>query len=117
MGKSSARKSGMGRDRAVYVEFGSPPATDATERPEVPPSQQTLKIQASRKGRKGKTVTVVTGFQLSPQSLQGLAKKLKAHCGTGGTVKDLSIEIQGDHRSKIQTFLDSMGYKTKISGG
>ena len=114
MAKSSARSGG---DRSVYVEFGAAARPAATERPDVPPAQQTLKIQASRKGRKGKTVTVVSGFQLSAKSLQALAKQLKSHCGTGGTVKDETIEIQGDQRSKIQAFLDKKGYKTKLSGG
>ena len=110
-------KSKKGKDRVVYTEFGSAPSPDVTERPDTPPAQQTLIIQASRKGRKGKTVTVVSGFQLSPQSLQSLAKKLKNQCGSGGTVKDESIEIQGDHRPRIQSFLTDLGYKTKISGG
>ena len=110
-------KSKKGKDRVVYTEFGTGPMAKATERPEVPPTQQTLIIQASRKGRKGKTVTVVSGFQLSSQSLQALSKKLKNQCGSGGTVKDQSIEIQGDHRPRIQNFLNDLGYKTKISGG
>lgn len=114
MAAKSSRTKG---DRSVYVEFGSVPNDHVMERPDVPASQQILKIQASRKGRKGKTVTVITGFQLSAKSLQALSKKLKGHCGTGGTVKDLSIEIQGDHRPKIQAFLDKLGYQTKISGG
>ncbi len=114
MAKSSAQTPG---DRSIYMEFGDLPMSEATQRPDVPPSQQNLKIQASRKGRKGKTVTVVTGFQLSAEALQDIAKKLKGHCGTGGTVKDLTLEIQGDHRPKIQLFLEQLGYKTKISGG
>lgn len=106
-----------GKDRIVYNEFGSPPATEATQRPDIPPSQQSVTIQASRKGRKGKTVTVVSGFQLSSEALQSLSKTLKNQCGSGGTVKDGTIEIQGDHRPKIQSYLNNLGYKTKLSGG
>lgn len=105
------------KDRQVYREFGAPPEPEVVERSDLPPSQQTLTIQASRKGRKGKTVTVISGFQLSSKSLQTLAKKLKTHCGSGGAVKDETIEVQGDHRPKIQDFLTGLGYKTKLSGG
>lgn len=105
------------KDRQVYTEFGAAPQPEVTERPDAPAQAQNLKIQASRKGRKGKTVTVITGFQLSSQSLQALAKKLKTHCGTGGAVKEETIEIQGDHRPKLQAYLKDLGYKTKISGG
>ncbi len=113
-----AARSNKGKDRVVYNEFGAAPeAIERPESPDVPPNQQKLIIQASRKGRKGKTVTVVSGFQLSSQSLQSLSKKLKNQCGSGGTVKDGSIEIQGDHRPRIQSFLNDLGYKTKISGG
>jgi translation initiation factor 1 len=85
--------------------------------PDLPPNQQNLRIQASRKGRKGKTVTVISGFQSNPETLTALAKKLKAQCGTGGTVKDGDIEIQGDHAQKLLQLLVDLGYKAKISGG
>ncbi|NET37956.1 MAG: translation initiation factor [Cyanothece sp. SIO1E1] len=106
-------------DRVVYSEFGHTNNSAATERavPELPPNQQNLKVQASRKGRKGKTVTVISGFQLQPESLASLAKQLKAQCGTGGTVKDNTIEIQGDHAQKLVQLLIKLGYKAKISGG
>ena len=114
MGKKKSKKN---KDQVVYSEFGNTVATERPEQPDVPPNQQKITIQASRKGRKGKTVTVVSGFQLTSQSLQDLSKKLKNLCGSGGTIKDDNIEIQGDHRPKIQTFLTDLGYKTKISGG
>jgi translation initiation factor 1 len=108
--------------RFVYQEFGngsSPALQRATERPtqELPPQQQNLKVQASRKGRKGKTVTVISGFQTKPETLADLVKQLKTQCGTGGTVKDNDIEIQGDHKQKIMEILTKLGYKAKISGG
>ncbi len=106
-------------DRIAYREFGTNANPAATERPiaEVPPSQQNLRVQASSKGRKGKTVTVITGFQAKPETLQALAKQIKNQCGTGGTVKDNTIEIQGDRAKQILEILIQLGYKAKISGG
>jgi translation initiation factor 1 len=103
--------------RFVYQEFGNDNA--AFERPtqELPPQQQNVRVQATRSGRKGKTVTVITGFQAKPETLADLVKQLKAQCGTGGTVKDNDIEIQGDHKQKILEILIKLGYKAKISGG
>ena len=69
------------------------------------------------KGRKGKTVTTVSGFQISADDLKNLATELKRRCGTGGSVKDGIIIIQGDHREKLVTELKSRGYKAKIAGG
>lgn len=83
----------------------------------LPPEQQTAAIYRERKGRGGKTVTVVRDLQLTPQDRKSLAKLLKKTCGTGGTVKDDSIEIQGDHRDKVAAKLRSLGYKTKFVGG
>ncbi|MCM1982810.1 translation initiation factor [Lyngbya confervoides] len=105
------------RDRVVYSEFGLEAATDRPSQPDLPPNQQTLKIEASRKGRGGKTVTVISGFQQAAAVTQALAKQLKNHCGSGGTVKDGGIEIQGDHRAKVKAFLDNLGYRSKFSGG
>jgi translation initiation factor 1 len=76
-----------------------------------------LRVQASRKGRKGKTVTVISGFQAKPETLTKLLKQLKNQCGTGGTVKDDTLEIQGDHAQKLVELLTQLGYKAKISGG
>lgn len=105
--------------RVVYSEFGNVDNSAALQRgvQEVPPNQQNLKVEASRKGRGGKTVTVISGFQGKPEILADLAKQLKAQCGTGGTVKDNEIEIQGEHKQKIAEILKKMGYKAKISGG
>ena len=106
------------QERVVYREFGVDNSA-AVERavPELPPQQQNLRVQASRAGRKGKTVTVITGFQAKPETLAALLKQLKTQCGTGGTVKDLEIEIQGDHKQKLVQILSGIGYKVKISGG
>jgi translation initiation factor 1 len=103
-------------DGTVYREFGK---SDAFARgvPDLPPNQQNLRVQASRKGRKGKTVTVISGFQHQPETLNTLAKQLKAQCGTGGTVKDDTIEIQGDHAPFLVDLLVAKGYQVKRSGG
>ncbi len=80
----------------------------------MPPKQQKAILQLEKKGRGGKTVTVVRGLVLSLDDLKALAKELKEACGTGGTVKDGSIEIQGDHRSRISAKLKALGYKTNV---
>lgn len=105
-------------ERVVYSEFGTANSA-ATERaqPNLPPAQQNLKVQASRKGRKGKTVTVISGFQSNAETLAALLKQLKTQCGAGGTVKDNEIEIQGDHAQKLAQLLIQLGYKAKVSGG
>ena len=83
----------------------------------LPPGQQTARIQREKKGRGGKTVTVVRDLQLAPADLGALAKQLKAACASGGTVKDGAIEIQGDHRERIAAELQKLGYKYKFAGG
>ncbi|MDY7007654.1 MAG: translation initiation factor [Cyanobacteriota bacterium] len=115
---SSNMKSAKG-DRVVYSEFGNHATSPATERavPNLPPNQQNLKVQASRKGRKGKTVTIISGFQSNQEILTALLKQLKNQCGAGGTVKDNEIEIQGEHKQKLLEILTKLGYKAKISGG
>lgn len=114
MGKRKA--SGEGADRAVYREFG-PADPLARAVPDRPPSQQTLKVEVSRKGRGGKTVTMISGFEHTPTTLTTLAKQLKAQCGSGGTAKENSIEIQGDHAQKLMELLAAKGYQVKRSGG
>lgn len=105
-------------DRRVYSEFGSTqPAALARGTADLPPGQQTIRVQTSRKGRGGKTVTLISGFQHPPETLADLAKQLKAQCGTGGTVKDDTIEIQGDHSQKLVDLLIAKGYSAKRSGG
>jgi translation initiation factor 1 len=105
--------------RIVYSEFGNIDNSAALQRgiQEVPQNQQHLKVEASRKGRGGKTVTIISGFQGKPETLADLAKQLKAQCGTGGTVKENEIEIQGEHKQKLLEILTKLGYKAKISGG
>lgn len=74
-------------------------------------------IRRETKGRKGKGVTTVSGLPLKAAELKALASRLKQLCGTGGAVKENVIEIQGDHREKLQTELKSQGYTVKLAGG
>ena len=83
----------------------------------LPAQQQTAYLHRESKGRGGKTVTLVKNLVLSEKDLKALAKRLKQACGTGGTVKEGMIEIQGEHRKKIAETLVNLGYKVKIAGG
>jgi translation initiation factor 1 len=76
-----------------------------------------VRVGRETKGRKGKGMTVVTGVPMHPEGLKDLAKTLKQKCGTGGTVKGQSIEIQGDFRDLLVAELQSMGFTVKKSGG
>jgi translation initiation factor 1 len=117
--QKSSKSDESGNDLVIYSEFGNHNNPEAFQRavPDLPPNQQNLRVEASRKGRKGKTVTVISGFQASQEKLADLLKKLKTQCGTGGTVKENEIEIQGDHKQKIVQILLQLGYKAKASGG
>ena len=81
------------------------------------PADQDLRVQLDKKQRKGKAVTLVTGFIGSDDDLKDLGKLLKQKCGVGGAVKSGEIMVQGDHRKKVLDILHSEGYKAKQSGG
>lgn len=71
---------------------------------------QKLKVVHDSKGRKGKTVTLITGFQSTPAELDTIARTLKSQCGAGGGVLDNAIEIQGEHSEKVKKILTAMGF-------
>jgi translation initiation factor 1 len=81
------------------------------------PNNQKLEALFSNKGRGGKTVTVIRGFEGSEADLKALGKKLKTKCGVGGSVKDGEIIIQGKYRDKIMDILKADGYNVKRVGG
>jgi translation initiation factor 1 len=76
-----------------------------------------VRVTRETSGRGGKAVTVVRGLPLDAAALQALGKQLKAACGTGGTVKDGVVEVQGDHVDKVVTLLQARGYAAKRAGG
>ncbi len=96
---------------------GSDPCRCRRATKSLPPAQQVAHIRREKKGRRGKTVTVIQNLQLSADDMKALSKHLKQTCGSGGTVKDGNIEIQGDHRDKVADELGALGYKTKFTGG
>ncbi len=110
----------------VYsTEFGkicsgcNQPATNCIcQRKQTPPKGDgIIRLMRETKGRKGKGVTLITGIQLDKEELKKLAKSLKQRCGSGGSIKNGIIEIQGDHRDALEKELGGLGYKVKRSGG
>ena len=83
----------------------SPPAGDGI-----------VRVGRETAGRKGKSVTVVRGLPLPADELAELGRRIKALCGSGGTVKDGVIEVQGEHRDRVAAFLQSAGWKVKRAG-
>ena len=84
---------------------------------EVPTGDGVVRVSRETKGRGGKAVTLVKGVLLDAAALAELGKQLKAACGTGGTVKDGVIEVQGDHIDRVMQILKTQGYTVKRAGG
>ncbi len=76
-----------------------------------------IRVARETKGRAGKGVTLIKGMPLAESELKDVASRMKQLCGTGGTVKDGVIEIQGDNRDKLLAWLLAQGYKAKMAGG
>ena len=83
----------------------------------LPKGDGNVRVTRSTRGRKGKGVSLISGLAIDDTSLKELAKKLKQKCGTGGTVKNGVVEIQGDHRDFLVEELNKLGYKAKKAGG
>jgi len=98
---------------------GKPVASCACKKQQkaAPSAASVVRVGRETKGRKGKGVTVVTGVPLSGDALDALGSQLKRLCGSGGTVRDGVIEIQGDHRDLLVAELAKRGWTVKRSGG
>lgn len=83
----------------------------------IPAGDGIVRIKRETKGRKGAGVTLITDICLSITEIKELAKELKKKCGTGGSIKDGVIELQGDVRDQVKALLEKKGFKTKICGG
>jgi translation initiation factor 1 len=86
------------------------------KKPAANPAEQVY-VRLDRKGRKGKSVTLIEGLRISAPKREDLLRKLKTRLGTGGTDRDGVLEIQGDHRDAIMPLLQDMGCKPKRTGG
>ena len=85
--------------------------------PRAPRGDGIVRVRRETQGRGGKTVTTVAGVGLPEAELRELAGELKRRCGTGGSVKDYVIELQGDHRDAIVAELEKRGFTVKLAGG
>ena len=101
--------------RQESLERGSAPA-GANGAPS-PKAQQRVRVQRTKAGKGGKLVTAITGLEAPEAELKTLLKQLKATCGTGGTVKDGVIELQGDQVAVALGALEQAGYRPKQAGG
>ena len=82
-----------------------------------PAGDGVARIWRESKGRGGKSVTLVRGLPMAGPALEQLGKQLRTTCGSGGTVKDGVIEIQGDHRERVAQALAKLGHRAKLAGG
>jgi translation initiation factor 1 len=87
------------------------------EQNKLPAGDGIVRIRREVSGRKGKGVTTISGLNLPDTELKKLAKNFKQLCGTGGSVKNGVIEIQGDHREKLRATLEQQGHTVKLAGG
>jgi len=104
-------------DRVVYSSGRGRVEAPRPASPRRPLGDGIARVRREVKGRRGKTVTTISGLALADDALRDLAADLKRACGSGGAVKDGVIEIQGDHRDALVTALESRGHKVKRAGG
>lgn len=105
--KPAGKQGGRGRKRKSGLEPAPAPA----------PAGSTIKVKRETSGRKGKTATTISEIPLGEVETKALAKRLKQHCGVGGTSRGSSIELQGDHRDKVIAFLEKEGHRAVRAGG
>ena len=118
-------KAKLSRNRVVYSTGQgricpgcSNPINQCTCRKQTPPSGDgNVRVSRETKGRKGKGVTLIKGLDMDAVTLVLMSKKLKVMCGSGGTVKEGVIEIQGDHIDRILDYLKKQGVRAKRAGG
>jgi translation initiation factor 1 len=114
----SSSPGGSGRPGDRCPKCGWPTDKCACSKAPVSPKNlQRVRVSRTSSGRAGKTVTLVAGLEENEETLGAIAKKLKARCGAGGTVKAGTIEIQGDHVETVLSLLSREGYRPKKSGG
>ena len=116
----------MSRDRTVYStgsgrmcpHCGRPSKGCVCRKsPRAPQGDGVVRVRREVKGRRGKPVTTISGVPLPSEDLRELAGELKRRCGSGGSVKDGVIEIQGDHRDAVVPELEAKGFTVKRAGG
>ena len=113
------------KNRTVYSTESDVPRKDplhgASDRevlqPSVAATQQRVCVRLDKKGRAGKSVTLIASSQMTSKERETLLKQLKTRFGAGGSVKDAVIEIQGDHRDGVISVLEGLGYRPKRTGG
>ncbi|HPF34301.1 stress response translation initiation inhibitor YciH [bacterium] len=108
----------MPRDtRRVYSTDGGRVDSQPAREAPTPAGDGVVRVSRQTQGRKGRGVTVITGIPLAGEALKDLARELKQRCGSGGTVRDGVVEIQGDHRDALVPVLEARGWRVKRAGG
>ena len=105
--------------KAGWIEFNDSHSTLGNEcfDSDEPKEKRNVRVQRTRTGKGGKLVTVISGLQLNKIEAKNLLKRLKIFCGTGGTIKENCLELQGDQLAQALAFLNKEGFRPKQSGG
>ena len=122
MSKKNKNKKQNKRKKDSGVVYSTDPnfqysSQEQEEEQTLPPNQQDLRVSLDKRHRKGKEVTLITGFVGSEDDLKDLGKELKSKLGVGGSAKNGELLIQGDFRDQVMQLLTDKGYKAKKSGG